>query len=80
MQAYLLEDRLCFAPDAAPQGGSGCNAGATKYVPLERIPVRARPRGYMPSPGIAPVDPRRALQGYWLGCIDYLSPGAKISR
>jgi len=55
-QAYLLEDRLCFAPDGGASGGSG--GAVTKYIPLDRIPVRGMPRGYLPSPGIAPVDPR----------------------
>ena len=59
MQAYLLADRLCFAPAAAPPGGPDTTSGGvTRYVPLERIPVRGRPRGYSPSPGIVPVAPR----------------------
>jgi hypothetical protein len=57
LQAYLLADHLCFAPETAPPGAADV-AGVTKCVPLERIPVRGRPRGYSPSPGIAPVDPR----------------------
>lgn len=57
LQAYLLADRLCFTPETAPLGAAD-GEGVTKYVPLERIPVRGRPRGYSPSPGIAPVDPR----------------------
>ncbi|KAK9827973.1 hypothetical protein WJX81_003531 [Elliptochloris bilobata] len=38
---FLLDDRLCYAdtPGAAPN---------TRYLPLDRIPVRALPRGYGP--------------------------------
>ena len=48
---YLTEDRLCYTPDP--------EAESVRYIPLDRIPVRALPRGYGPKLGVAAVEDRQ---------------------
>lgn len=49
---YLKDDRLCYTPDPGGPGG-------VRYIPLDRIPLRALPRGYGPKIGIMLVDSRQ---------------------
>ena len=51
MQFTLFPDRLCY--EDAP----GVRA-EVQYVPLDRVPVRAMPRGYKPAIGVAITDER----------------------
>lgn len=45
---YLTADRLCYTPDP--------DAPGVRYLAVDRIPVRALPRGYGPKLGVALVD------------------------
>lgn len=45
---YLTADRLCYTSDPTVDG--------VRYIPLDRIPVRALPRGYGPKIGVAQLD------------------------
>eukprot|EP00854_Cymbomonas_tetramitiformis_P004275 gene4275-5262_t len=47
---YLLDDRLCYTRTEGPSGG------VVKYLPLDRIPVRAYPRGYKPKLAISLLE------------------------
>ena len=49
---FLLDDRLCYAdaPGAAPNA---------RYLPLDRVPVRALPRGYGPHVGVTVLEDRQ---------------------
>lgn len=55
---YLTADRLCYTPD--PEAG-----GPVRYLAVDRIPVRALPRGYGPKLGVALVEDRQVCG--WLG-------------
>ena len=55
---YLTADRLCHTPDPG--------AGSARYLPLDRIPVRALPRGYGPKLGVALVEDRQARGTNWV--------------
>ncbi|KAK9809624.1 hypothetical protein WJX73_008749 [Symbiochloris irregularis] len=54
---YLLEDRLCF------QHPVKVVTEGIHYVPLDRIVVRARPRGYKPSIGVTLADNKHLHKG-----------------
>ena len=51
LQFYLAGDRLCYedTPSASAE---------IKYIPLDRIPMRALPHGYRPSLGVTLIDDR----------------------
>lgn len=49
---YLTADRLCYTPD--PDDG-----GPVRYLAVDRIPVRALPRGYGPKLGVTLVEDRQ---------------------
>lgn len=51
---YVLADRLCYTPDP----GAG-EASPVRYLPMDRIPVRALPRGYGPKLGVTLVEDRQ---------------------
>lgn len=51
---YVLADRLCYTPDP----GAG-EASPVRYLPMDRIPVRALPRGYGPKLGVTVVEDRQ---------------------
>lgn len=53
---YLTSDRLCYTPD--PEAG-----GPVRYLSVDRIPVRALPRGYGPKLGVALVEDRQVRGG-----------------
>lgn len=55
---YVSADRLCYTPD--PDADSGLCP--VRYLPLDRIPVRALPRGYGPKLGVTLVEDRQARQ------------------
>ncbi|KAL4458577.1 hypothetical protein ABPG75_013442 [Micractinium tetrahymenae] len=48
---YLTADRLCYTADP--------DADSVRYLPLDRIPVRALPRGYGPKLGVTLVEDRQ---------------------
>lgn len=48
---YLTADRLCYTADPT--------ADSVRYLPLDRIPVRALPRGYGPKLGVSLVEDRQ---------------------
>lgn len=48
---FLTADRLCYTADP--------DADSVRYLPLDRIPVRALPRGYGPKLGVALVEDRQ---------------------
>ena len=52
LQFYLLDDRLCYY-------AGGGDEGDIHYLPLDRIPVRALPRGYDPQIGVTLIDDRQ---------------------
>lgn len=54
LQFYLAGDRLCYedAPSASAE---------IKYIPLDRIPMRALPQGYRPRLGVTLVDERYSI-------------------
>ena len=54
MQFYLLDDRLCFTAEPG-------KVDDVRYIPLDRIPVRALPRGYGPQIGVSVVEDRYTL-------------------
>jgi hypothetical protein len=47
---YLLSDMLCYAKS------EGASTGVVKYFPLDRIPVRAYPRGYRPAMAVTMLE------------------------
>ena len=51
MQFFLLDDRLCYSAQQ-----EDCHD--VRYVPLDRIPVRALPRGYGPQIGVTVIEDR----------------------
>lgn len=65
---FLLHDRLCYAdaPGAAP---------SARYLPLDRVPVRALPRGYGSHVGVTVLEDHqfagtacgRSSNGPWAG-------------
>ena len=48
---YITADRLCYTADPDVEG--------VRYIPLDRIPVRALPRGYGPKLGVTLVEDRQ---------------------
>lgn len=52
---YVLADRLCYTPDPGPNS----TPTPVRYLPLDRIPVRALPRGYGPKLGVTVVEDRQ---------------------
>ena len=51
LQFYLLDDRLCYTDEPG-------KVEDVRYIPLDRIPVRALPRGYGPQIGVAVIEDR----------------------
>lgn len=51
VQFFLLDDRLCYSAEQ-----DDCHD--VRYVPLDRIPVRALPRGYGPQIGVTVIEDR----------------------
>ena len=49
MQFTLFPDRLCY------EDTPGIRA-EVQYLPLDRVPVRAMPRGYKPAIGVSMID------------------------
>ena len=49
---WVTADRLCYTPDPDVEG--------VRYLPMDRIPVRALPRGYGPRLGVTLVEDRQA--------------------
>jgi hypothetical protein len=47
---YLLSDMLCYSSKV------GASEGVVKYFPLDRIPVRAYPRGYRPALAVTVLE------------------------
>ena len=52
--AYLTADRMYHTTATDPAG-----TPSVQYIPLDRLPVRALPRGYAPAPGVSTVDSRQ---------------------
>ncbi|PRW59715.1 lipoxygenase homology domain-containing 1 isoform A [Chlorella sorokiniana] len=48
---WLTADRLCYTADPEAEGA--------RYLPLDRIPVRALPRGYGPKLGVTLIEDRQ---------------------
>lgn len=72
LQVVLAADRLCYAasPDASAEA---------RYIPLDRVPVRAIPRGYHPDVGASLVEDRHADLGPALaGCMFSLACGSHV--
>ena len=67
--AYLTADRLCYTPDP--------DAESVRYIPLDRIPVRALPRGYGPKLGVAAVEDRQVGGRRW--CPALGSVGSRLA-
>ena len=65
---YVLADRLCYTPDPGANGAPS----PVRYLPLDRIPVRALPRGYGPKLGVTVVEDRQVrrhhLPNFQLTC------------
>jgi hypothetical protein len=60
--AFLTADRLYYSPRESAATGAVKNETSPvtcRYLPLDRLPVRPRPRGYDPQPGVARVDARQ---------------------
>lgn len=51
LQFYLLDDRLCYTDEPG-------TVEDVRYIPLDRIPVRALPRGYGPQIGVTVIEDR----------------------
>lgn len=51
VQFYLLDDRLCYTDEPG-------KVEDVRYIPLDRIPVRALPRGYGPQIGVTVIEDR----------------------
>lgn len=51
LQFYLLDDRLCYTEEPG-------KVEDVRYIPLDRIPVRALPRGYGPQIGVTVIEDR----------------------
>ena len=51
LQFYLLDDRLCYTDEPG-------KVEDVRYIPLDRIPVRALPRGYGPQIGVTVIEDR----------------------
>ena len=68
LQCTLLPDRLCYedAPGARAE---------VKYMPLDRVPVRAMPRGYKPAIGVALI----AERCIWVSVGLYRSAGGGLT-
>ncbi|DBA69854.1 TPA: hypothetical protein ACH3X2_012566 [Trebouxia sp. C0005] len=49
---YLLDDRLCYTDEPG-------TVEDVRYIPLDRIPVRALPRGYGPQIGVTVIEDRQ---------------------
>lgn len=52
LQFYLLDDRLCYTEEPG-------KIEDVRYIPLDRIPVRALPRGYGPQIGVTVIEDRQ---------------------
>lgn len=52
LQFYLLDDRLCYTDEPG-------KVEDVRYIPLDRIPVRALPRGYGPQIGVNVIEDRQ---------------------
>ncbi|KAL3141352.1 hypothetical protein ABBQ32_004935 [Trebouxia sp. C0010 RCD-2024] len=52
LQFYLLDDRLCYTDEPG-------KVEDVRYIPLDRIPVRALPRGYGPQIGVTVIEDRQ---------------------
>ena len=51
MPLHCAADRLCYTADPEAEGA--------RYLPLDRIPVRALPRGYGPKLGVTLIEDRQ---------------------
>ncbi len=51
LQFYLLDGRLCYTDEPG-------KVEDVRYIPLDRIPVRALPRGYGPQIGVTVTEDR----------------------
>ena len=64
MQFYLLDDRLCYTDEPG-------KVEDVRYIPLDRIPVRALPRGYGPQTGVTVIEDRQVAYCLkWLACLE----------
>ena len=54
LQFYLLDDRLCYTDEPG-------KVEDVRYIPLDRIPVRALPRGYGPQIGVTVLEDRQVV-------------------
>ena len=64
LQFYLLDDRLCYTVEPG-------KVEDVRYIPLDRIPVRALPRGYGPQIGVTVIEDRQAID-FCLSWLAYL--------
>jgi hypothetical protein len=69
LQFTLLPDRLCY--EDAP----GVRA-EVQYMPLDRVPVRAMPRGYKPAIGVALIDERYIRVSI---CVRFAAEGWRVA-
>ena len=65
---WVTADRLCYTPDPDVEG--------VRYLPMDRIPVRALPRGYGPKLGVTLVEDRQARTPGLHACRSLPLPGA----
>ncbi|RMZ56711.1 hypothetical protein APUTEX25_002800, partial [Auxenochlorella protothecoides] len=74
-EVVLAADRLCYAPSPDPEEEA-------RYIPLDRVPVRAMPRGYAPGIGAGLVDDRHLDPGRTraagAGCVFSLACGSHV--
>lgn len=74
-QVVLAADRLCYAPSPDPEEEA-------RYIPLDRVPVRAMPRGYAPGIGAGLVDDRHLDPGgsraAGAGCVFSVACGSHV--
>ena len=61
LQFYLLDDRLCYTDEPG-------KVEDVRYIPLDRIPVRALPRGYGPQIGVTVIEDRQVVE-----CLSWLA-------
>eukprot|EP00887_Chlorella_sp_A99_P006398 scaffold3.g6398.t1 len=67
---YLTADRLCYTSDPTVDG--------VRYVPLDRIPVRALPRGYGPKIAVCQLDEANpsSAKPHRVGCVFSVACGS----
>lgn len=66
-QVVLAADRLCYAASPDPEEEA-------RYIPLDRVPVRAMPRGYAPDIGVSLCQDRHLQDSH-----SHVAPGTAFT-